>query len=510
MLKLVIVLYRMQLLSFRGLTAVLSTVQKHGVNLMTLLEIREKYNGQDTALVDDNGSVSYSELLAQSSCWATSLRETYGLRAGQKAGVLCRNHIPLVGSLIAVSRLGADCYLLNPEIGREQFSSLTSIHDFDLLICDADLTGLVEGSESGLRKVCILHPDKPVTSRQKATSLGKEWQVSRSSAGRLILLTGGTTGAPKEAPHKPSLFKFLNPFLAVLIRLNFLNLKTIHIATPLYHGYGLAILLVCLALGKKAVLSSRFDAHRTCSLIRKHHVEAVTVVPLMLQKMLRANTDDLQSLCCIASGGAALSPQLVLETEHALGPVLYNLYGTSEAGLNLIATPEDLKAAPATNGRQITGMQLKIIDANKKPVPDGMIGHICVKSGWSMNNRKRDWIETGDLGYRSKEGYYFLCGRIDDMIVSGGENVYPVEVERVLSQHPLIEDVAVIGVDDDRFGQRLRAFVQTAEGTELTEEVLADWLGERIARYQMPREIRFVKRLPYTSLGKLNKKRLQS
>jgi acyl-CoA synthetase (AMP-forming)/AMP-acid ligase II len=189
--------------------------------------------------------------------------------------------------------------------------------------------------------------------------------------------------------------------------------------------------------------------------------------------------------------------------------VLYNLYGTSEAGLCTIATPQDLTRYPHTIGRKIWGSRLKIINERLEEAEDGQVGQFCFRNRWSMRTGGRSWIETGDLGYRNEKGYYFLSGRTDSMIVSAGENVYPLEVEQVLLGHPQVEDAAVIGIPDEDFGQRLKAFILPAPHAEIAEEELLEWLRPRLARYQMPKEISVVNHLPYTSLGKLNKKELK-
>ncbi|MDA8222799.1 MAG: AMP-binding protein [Desulfitobacterium hafniense] len=243
--------------------------------------------------------------------------------------------------------------------------------------------------------------------------------------------------------------------------------------------------------------------------ISKHNVEVATVVPLMVYKMLKHNAEDLKSLSCIVSDGAELNPKLVIDIYNTLGEVVYNLYGTSETGLNTMATPQDLLYSTKTVGKRIEGVHLKILDENKNEVNFGNVGQLCIKNKWSMRNSKSSRIETGDLGYRDCKGYYFLCGRVDDMVVSAGEKVYPVEIEQALINHPQVEDVAVIGINDEGFGQRLKAYVLTNKNADLTEKELLEWLTYRIARFQMPKEIAFVNHLPYTSLGKLDKKQLK-
>lgn len=146
---------------------------------------------------------------------------------------------------------------------------------------------------------------------------------------------------------------------------------------------------------------------------------------------------------------------------------------------------------------------------NMEEVRVGEIGHFCITNDWSIRNKKNRWIQTGDVGFCDEQGYYFLLGRTDDMVVSGGENVYPIEVEQVLITHHEIEDVAVIGVTDEQYGQRLKAFILPIKNATITNEDITTWLRSRVARFQMPKEIMLVEEMPYTSLGKIDKKLLK-
>lgn len=488
MVKLLYILYKMKLLSPLGIGRLFAMIFKNGINVMTLLDFAAKTYSEKVALVDDQETISYQQLLKQSEQLAQTLFQKYHLESGQKVCLLSKNHASMVRSIFAVSRLGADLYLLNTEMSQSQLQYILDSHPVHLLIYDSEFSSKVEFYQ-GMKVISGKVNEETQHKKMPPTSMGK-----------LIILTGGTTGKAKEVAHQPSLFHYLHPFLGLLTRLNLFTYHTAYIATPIFHGYGLAVLFLFLALGKKVVISKGFSAEKACELVREHKVEVVTVVPLMIKKMLAQNSEDLRSLKCIASGSAALNPQLVKEASDKLGDVLYNLFGTSEAGLNMIATPEDLHYSSTTIGRKIAGVQLRVLNQNKREVDPGKIGLFCVK------NRKSAWIETGDLGYQDEKGYYFLCGRVDDMIVSGGVNVYPIELEQVLLKHHLIEDAAVIGIADERFGQRLKAFVKL--NAELPKDELMEWLRPQVARFQMPSEIVYVQEIPYTPLGKLDKKGL--
>lgn len=497
------------LLSPVGVYRLVSSILRHGVNLMALLCYAEKAFGSQPALADDHETMDYHTLFAQSETLSVLLKERYHLDKGRKVAFLCRNHASLVKAIFAVSRLGADIYLLNAEISPFQFQLLLNHYDFDFLVYDDELLSVVEQSGYVKDKISSYHDTLPAVNNLSVLPQASKSRLKRTSLGKLVILTGGTTGNFKTAVHKPSAVNFLNPCIAMLTRLQLAACNTAYIAVPIYHGYGLATLFLFILLGKKLHIQTRFNTEKACELIHRHHVDTVVVVPLMVYKMIRYNAVYLKSLNCIASGGSELNPKSAAEILEKLGGVLYNLYGTSEAGLTTIATPKDISYDPHTIGRKIHGVRLKIRDQQGKKVSTGKIGGFYVKTRWSMRNKKSAWIFTGDTGYCDENGYYFLCGRADDMIVSAGENVYPAEVEKILASHPQIAEAAVIAVNDETFGRRLKAFILPEKNSVITQEALLEWLRSRTARFQIPREIVFIESMPYTPLGKLDRKQLK-
>lgn len=507
MVKLLKVLSQLQFLSPSNLGRLFVAIRQNGINLMLLFTLTERAGSQKTALVDSRETVTYLELKSRCEHLAYHFANQYGVKKGQKVAFLCHNHSSFVQGMFAASRLGADIYMLHSSMSQLQFNRLVEEQSFDFLIYDDEFKDLIENSSYERSTLVSYHEEKVSINSLSDSKRHKKGRLPAASSGKIVLLTGGTTGKPKQVTHKPSLFHFLAPFAALMNRLQLPSFNTAYIATPIYHGYGIAILLSFLALGKQVVIQESFDVQRACDLIRRHKVEVVTVVPLMIHKMLRHNPTSLHSLACIASGGAKLHPVLVREVHNELGSVLYNLYGTSEAGLNLIATPEDLQYDANTLGRRIPGGDLQVVKDGAKVEP-GTIGEFCIRNKWSMQSRKNRWIQTGDVGYRDENGYYFLCGRTDDLIISAGNNIYPGEVETVLRDHPNVEDAAVVGIEDVYAGHILKAYVQLYD-EKLTEEELVSWLRERLTTYQLPREIVFVKELPYTAVGKLDRKQLE-
>ena len=493
-------LYKIRLLSFIGIFYLLRAIRRSGTNLMTLLDIAAALHPKSIAIVEASAKISYPELAEQATQVANALYQQYQIRPKMKVAIACRNHSAHLKAIFAVSRIGAHQYLLNPEMTLAQFQAIQERHQFDFIIYDADIAELV--STLGIVGLDELAIDK----LSAQVTAPKAPRLKRASSGKLVVLTGGSTGTPKLAARKPSIFDFLPPLFALLQQVELDKFKSVFIATPIYHGFGVASVFTAMVLGAELHLLPKFNAQTANNMIADHKIEVVTLVPLMLQRMLLENPEQLLSLQRIIAGGAPLSPALAQQTIESLGLVLYNLYGTSEAGFCILSTAQDLQQAPTSIGRAVQGVRLKILDAQDQVLALGKVGHIAIRSSWSIN--KKNWIKTGDVGYLDKEGRVFLCGRIDDMIVSGGENVYPIELENILTQHPDIEVAAAIGVADSEFGQRLKAFVVLSPKSNLDKAALLAWLKPRVARYQMPVDIEFRTSLPLTALDKIDKKKL--
>lgn len=483
----------------------LLALRKDGINILALLWVNAEMNGDKTAVCDDREEISYKQLAAEVEQLTDIWQEHYRLGPNQRVGVICQSHASLVRAIFSLTSAGVDVYLLNPAMIANQLNDLLERKSFDLLIADGSWSIM-----SSTHKLVLSyeHPHLPSIEQLLKTKAEKRQRRPKTVMGKVVLLTGGTTGTPKEAGHQPSLFNYVQPFLTLLMKVKLHHYDRTYIATPLYHGYGVAVLFMGIVLGKTIFIREAFRTRSACDLIRQQQVEMITVVPLMLQKMLEEDGASLQSLGCIISGGARLHAELAKEVLQKIGPVLYNLYGTSEAGLITVATPDDLQYDPQTIGKPVGG-RFKVVNSTGQPVKEGETGQFCVKQSWSQKKGNKQWIETGDIGYRDAKGFYFLCGRTDDLIISGGMNVYPIELEQVLMQHPLVKDVAVIGIDDPLFGQRLKAFIQPERKKSLDQEKLTLWLRSKVAKHQMPKEVEFVDQLTYTAVGKLDKKILK-
>jgi fatty-acyl-CoA synthase len=392
------------------------------------------------------------------------------------------------------------------------------------VIYDEDFAGLVgDGAAGRLRFVAWSEPGSapadPVLEELIGSNDSSDLEPPLSQ-GRTVILTSGTTGTPKGAPREQP--DSLEPSAALYSKIPLRARETTVIAAPMFHSWGLAHFILALPLASTLVLRRVFDPERTLEDVARHRASALVVVPVMLQRIMelppetiaRLRTDTLR---VIALSGSALPGELAIRAMDALGDVLYNLYGSTEVAWASIATPRDLRAAPGTAGRPPKGTIVKLFDGDGKEVRAGESGRIFVANemvfkGYTDGGGKEvigGLMSTGDVGRFDAGGRLFVEGRDDEMIVSGGENVFPREVEDLLANYGGVEDVAVVGVDDAQFGQRLKAFVVPRNGAQLTEGMIQTHVRENLARYKVPREVVFMDELPRNSTGKILKRQLK-
>lgn len=335
---------------------------------------------------------------------------------------------------------------------------------------------------------------------------------------RTVLLTSGTTGTPKGARLTSG---DLNTLKAVLDRTPWHAEETVVIAAPMFHAWGYGQLLFAALMACTIVTRRKFDPRATLELIDRHGAAGLVVVPVMFDRIMELpeairNSYSCRTLRFAAASGSRMRPDVVLAFMDQFGDVIVNNYNATEAGLIASATPEDLRAAPDTAGRPAPGTDIRILDDKFSEVSTGEVGHIYVRSGtlfegYSSGATKKfheGFMASGDMGYLDENGRLFVAGRDDEMIVSGGENVYPVEVEKCLVTHPEVADAAVLGVNDEQYGQRLAAFVVLQPGATATPDQLKQHVRDNLASYKVPREIRVLEELPRNATGKISRNEL--
>jgi acyl-CoA synthetase (AMP-forming)/AMP-acid ligase II len=337
--------------------------------------------------------------------------------------------------------------------------------------------------------------------------------------GRYIILTSGTTGTPKGAQRSQP--EGLTALAALFSKIPRRSGETVMIAAPLFHSWGFLHFILSLPTAATMVLRPKFDPEDTLRATAEHQARVLAVVPVMMQRILALPDEikrryDLSALEVTAASGSALPGELATTWMDEFGDNLYNLYGSTEVAWATVATPEDMRAAPGTAGRPPRGTVIRIVDEDGEDVPPGETGKIFIGNqlafeGYTGGGGKEhlgELLSSGDVGHFDEAGRLFIDGRDDEMIVSGGENVFPREVEDLLSDHDAVSEAAAIGVDDEEFGQRLRAFVVKEEGREVSDEDLKSHVKANLAGYKVPREIVFVDELPRNATGKVLKREL--
>jgi acyl-CoA synthetase (AMP-forming)/AMP-acid ligase II len=475
------------------------------------------------AIIDERGVLTFAEVHRRTNALAHGLARA-GVRAHDDVSIMCRNHRGFIEATVACAKLGAGVLYLNTAFAGPQIADVMRREDPVALIYDEDFAGLVADGGDGRRRFISWSepgskPQDPLLEDLIAAETESDLDPP-AEHGRVVILTSGTTGAPKGAARtQPS---SIEPAAALFSKIPLKARETTVIAAPMFHSWGFAHFTLGLALNSTLVLRRKFDPEETLRSISQHRASALAVVPVMLQRILELGAEtvgryDLSSLKVIALSGSTLPGELATRAMDTFGDVLYNLYGSTEVAWATIATPEDLRAAPGTAGRPPMGTVVKLLDADGHEVERGARGRIFVANemvfeGYTGGGGKEivgGLMSTGDVGRFDESGQLFVEGRDDEMIVSGGENVFPREVEDLLAEHGAIKEVAVIGVEDEQFGQRLKAFVVTRNGATLSGDAVQKHVRENLARYKVPRDVVFLPELPRNATGKVLKRELQ-
>jgi fatty-acyl-CoA synthase len=484
--------------------------------LPTIAAIR---HGSRTAVIDELGSLTFEELDRQSNALANAWRGL-GLRPGEGVAILARNHRGFLVSTFAAAKCGARIVLLNTDFAGPQIREVAEREGTDLLVHDDEYADVLAGVDPPRGRFrCWADTPGPDTIDALIDGARTTPPPAPGVLPRVILLTSGTTGTPKGAPRSEP--RSLAPLGALLSKVPFKARGVTVLPAPMFHtlGFGMAILAV--GFGCTLVVRRRFDPAAVPEDLAEHRASALIVVPVMLQRLVDLGEEafadrDLSKLEVIFVAGSQLGAELCQRVTTAFGPVVYNLYGSTEVAYATVATPEDLAVEPGCVGKPVRGAVVKIFDADGVEVPAGTTGRIFVGNAFQFEGytgggdkeRIQGLMSSGDVGHFDSMGRLFIDGRDDDMIVSGGENVFPGELEELLAKHPAIREAAAVGVPDETFGQRLRAFVVVRDGESLTEDQLKEHVRENLARYKVPREVVFLDELPRNPTGKVLKRQL--
>jgi len=491
--------------------------RRFGASVASAYAVNAVARAEQAAIVDDERALTYREVDVRTNALANELARL-GIGPHDRVGVLCRNGSAFVESVVATSKLGADVVPLNTSFAAGELKAVLDRERPPVLIHDEEFSEMVEAAGLDASVEAIAAESK----LQRLIAEGSELPPEGpDEEGRTVILTSGTTGTPKGARlARPS---GLEP-VALLLRVVPIQAGSAYlIPAPLFHAHGYGQMVLAASLGCTTILPRRFDAERALALIERHRVESMAAVPVMLKRIAGLPAETLRrydtgSLKAVVCSGSSLDPRLARSFMAELGPVIYNLYGSTEMAWATIATPEDLLNAPGTVGRPPPQTRVVILGDDDRPLPPGQtgrifVGHEMLFEGYTDDSPARDRVEgmmtAGDLGHLDAEGRLFVDAREDDMIISGGENLYPGEIEEVLREHPDVADIAVTGVEDADFGQRPVAFVVAREGSGLTAELVDGYARQHLARFKVPRDVVLLDDLPRNALGKVLRRELR-
>ncbi|HEX5375355.1 MAG TPA: AMP-binding protein [Solirubrobacterales bacterium] len=475
----------------------------------------------ETMLIDERGSLTFERMHRRTNALAHAFAGM-GIGHGDGIGIMCRNHRGFIEATLAAAKIGASALYLNTMFAGPQLVEVTRREAPKALVYDEEFAGLLEDVDDGIERIVAWADGKPETHTLDSLIAASDESNLKPPPDkpRFVILTSGTTGTPKGAQRSSP--DGLLSLAALIDRIPFRARETMMIAAPLFHSWGFFHFVMSLPTASTMVLRRRFDEEGTLAAIQEHRAQVLAVVPVMLQRILRLPAEtldayDLSSLRITSVSGSTLPGELATEWMDRFGDTVYNLYGSTEVAYATVATPEDLRAAPGTAGRAPRGTVVKLYDEAGREVPTGEVGRIFVGNEMSFEGYTggggKEAIDgllcSGDVGHLDSDGRLFIDGRDDEMIVSGGENVFPREVEDLLADHGAVVEVAVIGVEDEEFGQRLKAFVVIASEAGVTAEELQAHVKANLASYKSPREIEFLEELPRNATGKVLKRELR-
>ncbi|NUA31025.1 acyl-CoA synthetase [Cupriavidus basilensis] len=459
-----------------------------------------------------------------------------GLGEGDVVAVLLRND-PVFADIVHACRTAGTYYCpINWHFTAEEVRFLLTDSGARALIVSADLLdGVRAVVPEGVQVLAVAAPGKDspagATGFESWLATQQPYDGPRVAPRGHMAYTSGTTGRPKGVLRAAPPLAMLDEQLA---RMRSVVAQTMGIvqgtralmAAPLYHSAPGVFIQNALQLGERLVLCARFDPEQVLALVEKHRIDVLYLVPIMYVRMLKVPPEvraryDLSSLRFVASTGAPCAPEVKRAMLDWFGPVIHETYASSEAGMITVATPADAVAKPGTAGRPVDQGEVRILDEQGVACAPGEIGLVYVRQpaypDFTYRNNEaarraidRDGlVSLGDMGYLDADGYLFICDRASDMVISGGVNIYPAEIEHELVRYPGVADCVVFGVPDDEYGERLLAMVQPVAGATLEEGAIIEWLRQRLSGFKVPRTIVVEALLPRDDTGKLAKRRLR-
>jgi long-chain acyl-CoA synthetase len=482
-------------------------------------------------LIDGERRWTWSELLDRRNRLADSLARL-GIARGENVVIYSHNSLEFVLAAAGIRAVGAVPVPMNHRLVAEEVAYVLDHSDATAMFVDDSFLARVEQvrrQATKVRRWIVMGAERPAwaESLEDLIAAGRPVTPPDDPSGGLggsMIYTGGTTGRPKGALRGVMDFRVS---LALMGALDLAVPGHVHlVAGPMYHSAPFSFSYFTQVLGGTVVILKRFDPAAALALIAEHRVTSTFMAPTLVQRILDLPDDvkrryDVSSMKVLVVAAAPCPMRVKEEALRYFGPVFYEFYGSTELGLNTVLRPEDVLRKPGSCGRAAPGIEIALLDDDGHPVPVGQPGELCVRrfegmfDGYYKDPRatkettRGEWFTVGDVAWRDEDGFYYICDRKRDMIISGGVNIYPAEIEDSLHRHPAVEDVAVFGVPDQEWGERVHAAIKVRAGYALTMDEVRAFARQHMADFKIPREVTFHTEFPRDSAGKLIKRQLR-
>lgn len=502
-----------------------------GMNLDDIWGLHARRTPDKTALIFEDKRITFKECNARI-CRLGNALKSLGLGEGDKIALLTQNCNQFLEVNAAVTTIGVASVFINYRLTRSEIVYIVNDSDSKAIIMGEDYVGKVREASEDFEQVkhyiviSDTHPEEAdgfIGYEKFIAKFPDEKPEKPESRGATIIYTSGTTGKPKGAVR--TLKENSTSIMGLLAAFGFRSSDIHLVCGPLYHSAPPAFAGINSIFGATVCIMKRFDPEEALALIEKEKITSTFVVPTMLRQILALPDEikkkyDISSMRMIVTAAAPLPTTTKLGTLDFFGDILYEFYGSTETGIVTLLTPKDMRSKVRCVGKALPGHDVKLLDEDGNEVKQGEIGEFYVKSDVlldryynkeeAFNKCMRDgYFSVGDLAYMDEEGYYYLVDRTTDMIISGGANIYPKEIEEVLHNHPKVYDAGVIGIPDEKWGEAIKAFIVTKDGETCSEGEIIEFVGKHLASYKKPKSVEFMDEIPRSLQGKILKKELK-
>lgn len=520
-------------LNAKALATIVKTRSNGASGPSMIYRVHAAFRPEKEAVRFQGQSLTFRQIDQRVDALAAALKTRFGLEKGNAAVIMMRNRPEMLEVQGAMNRVGGGAVSVSWRSTPKELAYLVNHSGAKAIFVEHEMAHVVDEARSEFtampeQNYFVVGDAKPrFVPYESALAVGDVEASADSDEGAVVIYTSGTTGKPKGAVRrfpKEAMEAILQSVLELPLRGDDRHL----VVCPMYHSTALGFISFSMILGATVVIERDFEPERFLETVEREQITTTAMVPTMIHRVLSLPEKtltkyDTRSLRAVISGGAPLSGTLARRFIERFGHILYNFYGATETGVNTLATSDELLRAPGTIGHVVPGNEIRLLDDEGREVARGKTGEVFVRNAMLVAGYHKDdeatrssmrdgFFSVGDLAHQDEHGLFHIDGRKRDMIISGGVNVYPAEVEETLHRHPAVGEVAVVGMPDEEWGERVVAFVvrRAETDTECSESELIAYCKRELAGPKVPRQVRFIDELPKNPTGKILKRELRA